>query len=73
MPMMNSEARKRAEGQRTRPATVSDPLAGATQLADQWDREADREDACGNGIAAVILHAHAEELRAAIARAPLSA
>ncbi len=68
MSMMNSEARKRAAA-----ATAqADPTAVAARLADAWDREADHEDACGNGFAAVILHAHARELRAAL-RPPLSA
>ncbi|WGX94369.1 hypothetical protein [Nocardioides sp. L-11A] len=61
MPMMNSEARKRAgESART------DPQAEVRRLAEAWDREADHEDARGNGFAAVILHAHARELRAAL-------
>ncbi|MBM7520238.1 hypothetical protein [Nocardioides nitrophenolicus] len=68
MPMMNSEARKRAVER----ALEADPRAEAHRLADAWDREADHEDACGNGFAAVILHAHARELRAALDE-PLSA
>ncbi|MEV5002085.1 hypothetical protein [Nocardioides sp. LML1-1-1.1] len=68
MSMMNSEARKRAAARLAEP----DPTAVAARLADAWDREADHEDACGNGFAAVILHAHARELRAAL-QPPLSA
>lgn len=67
MSMMNSEARKRAAARLAEP----DPTAVAARLADSWDREADHEEACGNGFAAVILHAHARELRAALQ--PLSA
>lgn len=66
MPMMNSEARKRAAAHQA--ANESD----ASRLADSWDREADHEDACGNGFAAAVLHAHARDLRAALVR-PLSA
>lgn len=66
MPMMNSEARKRAAAQH------SDPVEVAIGLADEWDREADHEDACGNGFAAVILHRQARVLREAM-RPPLSA
>ena len=62
MPMMNSEARKRAAAREL----LTDPRADARRLADEWDREADHEDARGNGFAAVILHAHARELRAAL-------
>lgn len=62
MPMMNSEARKRAAAREL----LTDPRAEARRLADEWDREADHEDACGNGFAAVILHAHARDLRAAL-------
>ncbi|HWI44478.1 MAG TPA: hypothetical protein VNS81_12725 [Nocardioides sp.] len=63
MPMMNSEARKRAAA---RQAADADNLTKASQLADLWDREADHEDRRGNGFAAVILHAHADELRIAL-------
>ncbi|KRB74074.1 hypothetical protein ASE01_18970 [Nocardioides sp. Root190] len=66
MPMMNSEARKRAAAQQ------ADPIEVAHQLADAWDREAEHEDACGNGFAAVILHKQARVLREAL-RPPLSA
>lgn len=66
MPMMNSEARKRAAAQQT------DPVEVAIRLADEWDREADHEDARGNGFAAVILHRQARLLREAM-RPPLSA
>lgn len=66
MPMMNSEARKRVAAEQADPAEV------VARLAQAWDDEADHEDACGNGFAAVILHAHARELRAAL-RPPLSA
>ena len=69
MPMMNSEARKRAAD---RHEAESDRLAVVSQLADLWDREADTEDARGNGFAAVILHAHADALRTAL-NPPLSA
>ena len=62
MPMMNSEARKRAAAREL----LTDPRAEARRLADEWDREADHEDARGNGFAAVILHAHARDLRAAL-------
>lgn len=72
MPMMNSEARKRAASDLSTPTGLPDPRLMAHRLADQWDAEADHEDACGNGFAAVILHAHAEELRAALAL-PLTA
>ncbi|MDQ6526061.1 hypothetical protein RB608_20760 [Nocardioides sp. LHD-245] len=58
---MNSEARKRADH-----AAATDPRAEVRRLAEAWDREADHEDARGNGFAAVILHAHARELRAAL-------
>ncbi len=68
MPMMNSEARKRA-GSRS---ASSDPVRVAALLADEWDRKADQAEASGNGFAAVILHAHARELRSALAP-PLSA
>lgn len=60
MPMMNSEARKRAA------AAATDPVSVASRLADAWEREAAHEDACGNGFAAVVLHAHARDLRAAL-------
>lgn len=66
MPMMNSEARKRAAAQQT------DPVEVAIRLAEEWDREADHEDACGNGFAAVILHRQARVLREAM-RPPISA
>ena len=38
MPMMNSEARKRAAAREL----LTDPRAEARRLADEWDREADR-------------------------------
>lgn len=72
MPMMNSEARKRALSAAVAPHGGPDPRVVAARLADLWDSEADHEDACGNGFAAVILHAHAQELRAALSM-PLSA
>ncbi|HWJ10714.1 MAG TPA: hypothetical protein VNS46_15150 [Nocardioides sp.] len=72
MPMMNSDARKRALEQAVTPTSAADPRLTAALLADAWDSEADREDASGNGFAAVILHQHARELRAAM-RLPLSA
>ena len=72
MPMMNSEARKRAAEQQVTPTGAPDPRLAASLLADAWDLEADREDACGNGFAAVILHKQARELREAM-HAPLSA
>lgn len=76
MPMMNSEARKRAHSRAdtslTTPCGAHDPRLSAAHLADRWDAEADAEDACGNGFAAVILHSHARELRAALTR-PLPA
>ncbi|WP_370288022.1 hypothetical protein [Nocardioides sp.] len=56
----------------TTPTGLPDPRLLAARLADRWDREADVEDSRGNGFAAVILHAHAQELRAAMAM-PLSA
>jgi hypothetical protein len=62
MPMMNSEARKRAASGEAAP----DQLAMVLRLAESWDREADTEEARGNGFAAVILHAHADELRNAL-------
>jgi hypothetical protein len=62
MPMMNSEARKRAAE-----ADAGDPTSrAALRLAAGWDAEAAHEDACGNGFAAVILQAHAEQLRATL-------
>lgn len=60
MPMMNSEARKRAAAQQ------ADPAEAVARLAQAWDDEADSEDARGNGFAAVILHRQARELRAAL-------
>lgn len=72
MPMMNSEARKRAVEQQVTATGAPDPRLTAALLADTWDLEADREDACGNGFAAVILHKQARELRAAM-QLPLSA
>lgn len=69
MAMMNSEARKRSAETRH---DASDPRAVAIRLADAWDLEADHEDACGNGFAAVILHKQARELREAM-HPPLSA
>ena len=69
MAMMNSEARKRSTATGD---DASDPRAVAYRLADAWDVEADREDACGNGFAAVILHKQARELREAM-HPPLSA
>ncbi|GAB3864799.1 hypothetical protein GCM10028801_34390 [Nocardioides maradonensis] len=72
MPMMNSEARKRAVSGAVMPNGSTDPRLLAHRLADQWDAEADHEDACGNGFAAVILHANARELRAALSL-PISA
>lgn len=63
MPMMNSEARKRVDSS----AASADPVLVAARLADDWDREADQAEAAGNGFAAVILHAHARELRSALA------
>ncbi|AIY17671.1 hypothetical protein ACIRN4_16220 [Pimelobacter simplex] len=69
MPMMNSEARKRAADAAGRAADQ----AGVHRLADAWDQEAALEEASGNGFAAVILHAHARELRAVLDRPPLSA
>lgn len=69
MAMMNSEARKRSTATGD---DASDPRAVANRLADEWDREADHEDARGNGFAAVILHRHARELRDAM-HPPLSA
>ncbi|KRC49065.1 MULTISPECIES: hypothetical protein [unclassified Nocardioides] len=66
MAMMNSEARKRSV------TTPDEPTALAARLADAWDREADNEDARGNGFAAVILHQHARQLREAL-HPPLSA
>ena len=68
MPMMNSEARKRAAEMASRARMQAE----ANRLADSWDREAALEEASGNGFAAVILHAHARELREALER-PLSA
>lgn len=59
--MMNSEARKRAQAE-----AAAKPLAAVAHLADVWDEKADREDACGNGFAAAVLHAQARELRAAL-------
>ncbi|WP_344113284.1 hypothetical protein [Nocardioides humi] len=59
---MNSEARKRA----AEAGRAAEANAEARQLADAWDREAYDEEARGNGFAAVILHAHARELRAAL-------
>lgn len=70
MPMMNSEARKRAAA---RQAAASDQLAVVSRLAEMWDREADHEDACGNGFAAVILHRQAGQLRAALDASPKTA
>ncbi|GAA3684222.1 hypothetical protein GCM10022237_48510 [Nocardioides ginsengisoli] len=68
MPMMNSEARKRAAEMASRARMQAE----ANRLADSWDREAAQEEASGNGFAAVILAAHARELREALER-PLSA
>ena len=68
MPMMNSEARKRAVEAAERVAHQAE----ARRLAESWEREALREEAAGNDFAAVILHAHARELRAVLER-PLSA
>lgn len=70
MPMMNSEARKRAL--LATPNGLPDPRILAARLADQWDEEAAHEEAAGNGFAAVILYAHARELRSALTM-PLSA
>lgn len=56
----------------TTPTGLPDPRLLAARLADRWDHEAEVEDSRGNGFAAVILHAHAQELRAAMAM-PLSA
>ena len=69
MAIMNSEARKRSTATSD---DASDPRAVANRLADAWDLEADHEDACGNGFAAVILHKQARELREAM-HPPLSA
>lgn len=66
MPMMNSEARKRALAEATTPTGAPDVRLVAARLADMWDDEADHEDERGNGFAAVILHAHARDLRAAL-------
>lgn len=80
MPMMNSEARKRAASCLDAPIATVAPVEGAdtasladvSRLADRWDQEAANEEARGNGFAAVILQQKARELRAAIDR-PLSA
>lgn len=63
--MMNSEARKRAQA-RAAAEPLVEQLAAVAHLADVWDKKADREDACGNGFAAAVLHAQARELRAAL-------
>ncbi|WP_460845738.1 hypothetical protein [Nocardioides ultimimeridianus] len=72
MPMMNSEARKRAATDVLTPTGAEDPRLVAYLLADRWDEEADHEEACGNGFAAVVLHANARQLRAVMSL-PLSA
>jgi hypothetical protein len=72
MPMMNSEARKRATTGAVMPNGANDPRLAGLLLADRWDAEADHEDSCGNGFAAVVLHAKARELRATLTL-PLSA
>ncbi|TWG92005.1 hypothetical protein L615_007500000150 [Nocardioides sp. J9] len=63
MAMMNSEARKRCLEIRD---AAEDPREVAGRLADAWDLEAAREEAAGNGFAAVILHKQARELREAL-------
>ena len=74
MPMMNSEARKRAKGHRIQDADrASDPLAVVRLLADLWDERASREEVRGNGFAAVILRNHADELRATLGPAARTA
>ena len=72
MPMMNSEARKRIATGVPMPNGSNDPRVVAFLLADRWDEDADHEDACGNGFAAVVLHANARALRAALSL-PISA